>query len=168
MHNNNSIGMSGSIVQKRISLLLPVWCALIALTGCYRNLVQAGKGGINIEAGDWIGQSSDGSFSMEFRIANDGENIFVVFFQYPCGQQTSYVLPPYPIKNGLSNSAFRITTSDHSSLLPKLFIIGSFIDSIHAEGTWEFAGYSDSIVGIGCPKSAGSWKGSPTYLMKDY
>ena len=150
----------GNIVQKLLSLLL-VFSALMTLISCSSNMVTAGKDGINIEGGEWIGKSDDGSFSMEFKIGTNGENIFLISFSHPCGEKNSYVLPPNPIKVGLNNSAFETTTSEYSDLLPKLVITGKFIDRTHAEGTWEFFGYQSVALDIGCSAANGTWKGGP-------
>ena len=141
--------------------LLTVFCALTVLTGCFSNLVTAGKDGISIQAGEWIGKSDDGSFSMQFKIGANGENIFLMSFSHPCGEMSSYVLPPNPIKIALNNSSFETTTTDYSDLLPKLVIAGKFIDRSHAEGAWEFLGYYDVYLDIGCPPANGTWEGSP-------
>jgi hypothetical protein len=124
-------------------------------------MVTAGKDGISIEAGDWIGKSDDGSFTMQFKIGTNGENIFIDSFSYPCGEKGSYVLPPNPIKVALNNSIFETTTTDYSDLIPKLVIKGKFVDSSQAEGSWEFFGYYDSFIDLSCPAGSGTWKGSP-------
>ena len=152
--------LHGNIAQKLLALLI-VFSALIALIGCSSNMVTAGKDGISIEAGDWIGKSDDGSFTMQFKIGTNGENIFIVSFSYPCGEKSSYVLPPNPIKFALNNSIFETTTTDYSDLIPKLVIKGKFVDSSQAEGSWEFFGYYDSFIDLSCPAASGTWKGSP-------
>jgi hypothetical protein len=152
--------MIGNPVRKALRELL-ILGILFALTGCSGNTVTAGKDGIPIAGGDWIGRSDDGAFSMQFRIGTDGANIFLVTFSYPCGDKYSTVLPPNLIKIGLNNSAFETTTTDASDLLPKLVITGRFIDRTHAEGTWELFRYQEVYLDIGCPGASGTWTGGP-------
>ena len=158
MHNKHEF--PGIIVHQLLSLLL-VFSALISLIGCSSTMVTAGKDGISIESGEWVGKSEDGSFTMQFKIGTNGDNLFLVSFSHPCGERSSYVLPPNPIKVALHNSAFETTTTDYSDLIPKLVITGTFVDSTHAEGTWEFFGYYDSFIELSCPAAVGTWKGSP-------
>jgi hypothetical protein len=154
------ITVNGNIVHRIISRLL-ILCIIFILIGCSNNMVTAGLDGISIEGGKWTGKSDDGTYTMQFNIGTDGANIFLFSFSYPCGEQNSYVLPPNPIKIELNNSAFKTTTTDYSDLMPKLVITGKFIDSTHAEGTWEMFRYQVVYLNIGCPAASGTWKGSP-------
>lgn len=154
---------NGDIVGKLLSLLL-VFGALIVLVGCSSNMVTAGKDGISIVNGEWIGQSDDRSFTMEYKIGTDGENLFIVSYSHPCGEKNTFVIPPKLMKVEIINSAFKTTTTDHSNLLPKLIITGKFVDSTHAEGTWDFYGdyqFQDIDPDMVCPAAKGTWKGNP-------
>ena len=150
----------GTSAHKALRVLL-IPGVMFALIGCSSNMVSAGKDGISIEGGAWTGRSDDGAYTMQFNIGTDGANIFLVTFSYPCGDRYSTLLPPNPIKIGLNDSAFETTTTDTSDLMPKLVITGRFIDSTHAEGTWEMFRYQLVYLDIGCPAASGTWKGGP-------
>lgn len=152
--------VNASSATRPLCLLL-ILVVFIALAGCSSNQVTAGQDGISIQGGQWTGKSDDGSFSMQFRIGTDGANVFIDTLSYPCGEKTASVLPPHSIKAALNNSAFESSTKDYSDLLPKLVVTGKFIDSTHAQGTWEFFGYSDEFMDLYCPVASGSWTGSP-------
>lgn len=160
MRKISSFTIKNRYIGNKTFFRLLIFSILLTLIACSSNLVTAGENGISIKKGEWVGKSDDGSFAMQFTIGSDGANVFLGYIAYPCGEQNLSILPPNPIKIELKNSAFTVTTSDHSDLFPKVVINGKFIDSENAEGTWETFRYNEIYLDIVCPASSGTWKGS--------
>lgn len=148
--------MSGSTVRRHLWHLLALFTFTI-LPGCTNNTTEAGKDGIPIQVGAWVGQSDNGSYSVEFNItsfSNVGTTMAVFSYGYPCGDRFTFVSPPKAIKIDLSNSAF-------DTKIEQTNFSGKFIDSTHVEGTWEVFKHQIPFLDRICPAAKGTWKGSP-------
>jgi hypothetical protein len=132
---------------------------LSALIGCSETTVVAGKNGIRVKPGEWSAETEDGHIA-DFTITFDGTNILVYTYSYPCDGKFSYVLPSKPIKTELNNSAFEMTV-DYTDFNTKFILTGKFIDSTHAEGTWESFKFHSIYLDTVCSAAKGTWKGSP-------
>ncbi len=143
-------------ITRRFLWHLLVLIILSILVSCSDNTAVAGENGIRIKAGEWIGQNDEGSYMIQFNIvssADVGANIALLTYTYPCGETYFSVFVPKPIKIEINNSAFEMKVGQTN-------LTGKFIDSTHAEGTWEVFTHQNVFLGIVCPAAKGTWKGS--------
>lgn len=153
-----------------------LWCLLglfilYAFTGCTSNTVAVGKNDLRVKAGEWLGQNDKGSVMIEFNVVSVGDagaNVVLLTYAYPCGEGSLSISTfdmanmdsPRPIKKAeIHDGAFEMQV-DQAFLTPgRLVLTGEFIDSTHAEGTWEIFNHqvSDRV----CSAAQGTWQGRP-------
>lgn len=148
---------------RTVSPLL-VLIVVFAAVGCAGRTVPIGTEGMRVRTGPWVGSSDDGAFQMQFIVGADGTHIVLLDRGLPCGEQTLYMFGANSVRIELDGNAFEKTidsTDDPGSLRPKLVLTGRFIDSTHAEGSWQMSALGDTFLGIACPAANGTWQGSP-------
>ena len=145
---------------QRRALLCLVILSIIAVASACSGYVGSGGWDGGIRAVGWIGKSDDGAFTMRFNIRGDKVSVAIIPLSLPCGEQTMYMFGDEPLRAELNENAFE-ARSEPGGLTPRLVIRGKYIDSTHAEGTWEMSAYGSYGLDVGCPAASGTWTGGP-------
>lgn len=149
---------NGSLLRRAL-LCLVLLGVIATATACSGDTFTGGWDG-GIRAVGWIGKSDDGAFTMRFNIRGDKVSVAIIPLSFPCGEQTMYMISDEPLRAELTDNAFE-ATSEPGGLTPRLVIRGKYIDSTHAEGTWEMSAYGSYGLDVGCPAASGTWTGGP-------
>ncbi len=162
--------------MRRFAWLLSVVLFLLMLAGCTLNEIAVGNDGLRVRAGEWVGQNDTGNFLLQFKVVRAGSaaQLLLLDHSYPCGQESLSIRTyqmweldhPGPIARAeVQDGTFRVEVDPVAFMgeqtSPKVIIAGRFIDSAHAEGTWEVSGLWIDYADIACPAAKGTWQGRP-------